>query len=56
MASMGDTSDAKYLTPQANFTAMADYNDSIETQAAQYANLSADAYKKSATYSSGYQM
>lgn len=49
-------SDAKYITPDANFQSLYAYSEQLQLQATLYAGLSIDAYKKAATYSSGYQL
>lgn len=48
--------DAKFITPDANFQALYAYSNQLLEQAAIYAGLSADAYKRNASYNSGYQL
>lgn len=51
-----DESDAKFITPDANFQALYTYSQQLLSAAAEYAGLSAEAFKRSVQYNSGYQM
>lgn len=48
--------DAKYITPDADFTSMYSYSQQLLQQAAIYAGLSAESFKHAAQYNSGYQL
>ena len=49
-------SDAKYISPNANFVALYQFSNQLEAQAANYAGLAADVYRQSKQFSSGYQL
>lgn len=49
-------SDAKYITPNAAFDQLYQFSKQLEAQAAQYAGLAADAYRRTTQFNSGYQL
>ena len=50
------SSDAKYISPDANFDSLFEFTKELESQAAEYAGLAVEAYRKTTTATSGYQM
>lgn len=49
-------SDAKYINPDTDFDSLFKSADYIQSQVAQYANMSLQAYRKASQFSSGYAM
>ncbi len=50
------SSDAKYISPDANFDSLFEFTKQLQSQAAEYAGLAQEAYRKTTTATSGYQM
>ena len=48
--------DAKYITPGTDFASMYQFTDQILSQAAAYAGMSAQSFKKASQYASGYAL
>ena len=51
-----DQSDAKYINPNTNFDALYKFTDMLQETAVVYAGLSADAYKNTSQFQSGWQL
>lgn len=53
---MNQTYDAKYITPDADFNSLYTYSEQLLNQACTYVGLSADSFRRTAQFSSGFQL